>query len=185
DSAIITQLGESNTAVVEQADDSYGNSISINQNGLGNFAAAGTRFGSGSQITIDQQGTHNVIMGGGNTPSGYGDTVGAGTWGADNILMVSQDGTGNRVYADAAHDQSTVDISQQGDFNEASVESWWGEQNDITVAQTGESHVTDVHVYGGVGNHVSVTQYNVENTAIVTSTGSHNSATIIQGSMPQ
>lgn len=99
--------------------------------------------------------------------------------------MVSQDGTSNRVYADASHDQSVVDISQTGEFNEASVESWWGAENDITVAQTGDNHATDVFVYGGAGNHVSIMQYNASNTAVVSSVGSNNSATIIQGSMPQ
>ena len=109
---------------------------------------------------------------------------GAWTWGSDNELTVAQTGNDNWAYADASHSGSTVTVTQTGDLNNASVESYLGSDNDLTVSQTGNNHVADVYVNAGMnggGNLVDVVQTASFNTAQVDVYGSNNHAYVYQG----
>ncbi|MGL5407553.1 MAG: beta strand repeat-containing protein, partial [Shewanella sp.] len=165
-----------------QIGNSFGNTVSITQSGNQNYAGAKTELGDGNTITITQAGNRNRVTNNPNAVNYYGTGFGAGTFGQDNDVVISQTGSDNLAYADSADNNSSVDIEQDGEFNNAAAESWAGTANDIDISQTGNNHTADVYVSGGSTNSVTVTQTDAFNTASVTSLGSNNTVVVNQGS---
>ena len=181
---MLSQIGNSNQVVVAQGTGSHDNTISVSQTGIDNYVGAASFGGGDSVTTITQTGDRNTVGESPNASNNHGTGIGSGTYGSDNVLNIVQNGTDNTAYADSSNDSSIVDIAQNGELNDATVESWWGTDNEIFVSQVGNNHVTDVYVDGGSNNHVNVNQTDSFNTAIVTSVGSSNTVLINQGTIP-
>ena len=170
---MINQTGDDNKAVVNQLASSTDGVVTIDQVGNDNYANAVQEEGSRNKVDIDQNGTGNQVA----AARGV-EGKGAWTWGSDNELVVAQKGTDNWAY------ESVVKVSQDGELNNAKVESYLGSENKLTVTQNGAEHEANVYVNAGVGggrNTVDVVQNDSLNTANVTVLGSDNHAYVYQG----
>lgn len=156
----IAQISDGNTAIVIQGDsllaltdESYGNSSSIVQDGLGGHYAEISQTGLLNTSEITQFGENNTIY--------------VAQLGDFNDSFASQDGVGH-----------WAEISQSGDGNLSELFQI-GNGHEAYLVQLGNSNYSMID-QSGSGNWASVSQSSDNNTSIVIQSGANNTAQVSQ-----
>ncbi|MCK5812637.1 MAG: hypothetical protein KAH03_00195 [Cocleimonas sp.] len=177
DPTLATQMGEDNTALLQQ--NGHSSRIGFNQSGTNNTANATQAMGSlNNQMDISQAGVSSSVLNATQASSTQDSTMDVIADGSDNKVLVTQgdgaalnnssininiNGNNNNI-GDATHkvqqlsSESKIDIAINGDNNAANLSQEHGsDHSEMTLSQGGDNNTAEMKQVGD-HNEMSLTQ---------------------------